>query len=76
MPKRGPNVWVVNRGGQFSIKEEGSPRPIIHPTSQRAAIRVARLIAKANRSELIIQAKDGRIRAKDSHGNDAYPPRG
>lgn len=69
--KHGPNVWVVRDGGKFSIKEEGRPAPLICPTSQRVAIRIARLIATANRSELIVQAKSGRIRAKDSHGFDS-----
>lgn len=77
MPKHGPNVWVVVKDGHFTIKEEGRSSSLIVPTvSQRAAIRIARLIAKANRSELIIQGRDGRIRARDSHGFDAFPPRG
>lgn len=74
--KRGPNVWVVNHGGRFTIREEGRARALISPTSQRTAIRIGRLLAQANRSELIIQGKQGRIRAKDSHGFDAFPPRG
>jgi hypothetical protein len=69
--KHGPNVWVVRDGRQFSIKEEGQLTPLITPTSQKVATRIARLIAKANRSELIVQGKTGRIRAKDSHGFDS-----
>ena len=74
--KHGPNVWVVRRGAKYTIKEERRRSPIIEAASQRTAIRIARLIAKANRSELIIQGKTGRIRAKDSHGFDDFPPRG
>jgi hypothetical protein len=74
--KHGPNVWVVCSGGKFSIKEEGEATPLIEPTTQRVAIRIARQIAKANRSELIVQGKNGRIRARDSHGFDSFPPRG
>lgn len=74
--KHGPNVWVVCVGGRFTIKEEGRSAALVSPTSQRTAIRIARLIANANRSELIIQGKKGRIRAKDSHGFDEFPPRG
>lgn len=80
MPKHGPNIWVIRDGAKYSIKEEGARRPLVLPVSQRMAIRIARLIARliaqANRSELIIQNKHGRIRAKDSHGFDAFPPRG
>lgn len=74
--KHGPNVWVVCQGGRFTIKEEGRAEALITPASQKIAIQVGRKLARANRSELIIQGKNGRIRAKDSHGNDAFPPRG
>ena len=74
--KRGQNVWIVCAEGRFSIKEERSATPLIRPASQRIAIRIGRLIAQANKSELIIQNKHGRIRAKDSHGFDDYPPKG
>jgi hypothetical protein len=74
--KHGPNVWVVGRGGRYTIKEEGSKKVVAKSDTQKNAIRVGRLLAKANRSELIIQARDGRIRQKDSHGFDKFPPRG
>jgi hypothetical protein len=74
--KRGRNVWVVCSGGRFTIKEEGRGRALITPATQREAIREGRALAKVNRSELIVQARNGRIRAKDSHGFDAFPPRG
>jgi hypothetical protein len=69
--KHGPNVWVVCDGGKYSIREEGQAIPLIAPTSQHAAIRIGRLIAKANSSELIVQGRHGRIRARDSHGSDS-----
>jgi hypothetical protein len=74
--KHGPNVWVVCKDGRFSIKEEGTGSEMISPSSQRTAIRIGRLIAKANKSELIIQGKNGKIRSKDSHGFDLFPPKG
>jgi len=76
MPKHGPNVWVVRRGARFSIKEEKTCTYIVPPITQRAAIAIARAIARANRSELIVQARNGRIRLRDSHGSDPFPPRG
>lgn len=74
--KLGPNVWVVRRGPRFSIKEEGKTAFLIPPVAQRTAITIARFLARANGSELIIQNRSGRIRARDSHGNDPHPPRG
>jgi len=62
------------RGG-FSVKEEGRGT-LVPPVSQRTAVRIARLIAQANKSELIVQSRSGRIRLRDSHGADPFPPRG
>jgi hypothetical protein len=76
MPKHGPNVWVVRRAAAFSIVEERTGVYITPPVPQRTAIRVARAIARANRSELIVQGRTGRIRFRDSHGSDPFPPRG
>lgn len=72
----GPNVWVICRGSGFSITEEGSGRCLVPPIPQRRAVSIARAIAKANRSELIVQGHGGRIRFRDSHGSDPFPPRG
>lgn len=74
--KRGPNVWVVRHKGRYSVKEEGSRLYLIPPLPQRIAIGIARLLARANGSELIVQGERGKIRARDSHGADAFPPRG
>ena len=76
MPKHGPNVWVVRRDAAFSILEERTGVYIIPPVPQRTAIRVARAIAQANGSELIVQGRTGKIRFRDSHGSDPFPPRG
>ena len=40
------------------------------------AIEIARGIAINNHSELIVHGTNGRIRAKDSFGNDPFPPKG
>ncbi len=74
--RHGPNVWVIRRGGGFSITEERSGRWLIPAVPQRTAIVIARSIARANRSELIVQGRSGRIRFRDSHGSDPFPPRG
>ena len=38
--------------------------------TQRAAIDAAEKIAKQNRSDLVVHGRDGKIRSKDSYGND------
>jgi hypothetical protein len=72
----GPNVWVVRRGPHFSVIEEGTRTYLVPPVPQRLAVTIARLIARANRSELIVQGRCGRIRLRDSHGVDPFPKRG
>lgn len=74
--KKGPNVWVVRHKSRFSIKEEGRHGYLIPPQTQALATTIGRLIARANGSELIVQSRHGRIRIRDSHGADRFPPRG
>jgi hypothetical protein len=74
--KRGPNIWVVRHGDGFSIKQERRAGYLIPPGTQRLATRIARLIARANGSELIVQSRAGCIIRRDSHGADSFPPKG
>jgi hypothetical protein len=78
IPRRrlGPNVWVVRHGRRFSIKEERVAAYLVPPVTQRLAITIARLVARANRSELIVQGRSARIRFRDSHGADSRRARG
>jgi hypothetical protein len=76
MKQHGRNVWVVCHNGQFTVKEQRARQPLIAPAPQYTAIAIGRRRARHNNSELIIQGKDGRIRARDSHGFDDFPPRG
>ena len=73
---KGRNVWVVRSGRGFTVKEERKPRPITPVATQRASIAIGRILAIGNRSELIVQRRNGRIRIKDSHGKDPFPPKG
>lgn len=67
------NQHVVPLGNGWAVKREGSSRFTIITETQKDAIAVARGIAKNNKSELIIHGKDGKIRDRDSYGNDPYP---
>lgn len=58
------------------MKREGGKRATVVVPTQKKAIEIAREISKNNGSELIIHRPDGRIRDKDSHGTDPYPPKG
>lgn len=76
MTTHGPIVWVVRHGAGFSITEERTGLHLVPPIPQRMAITIARLIARANKSELIVQGRTGRIRFRDSHGSDPTRSKG
>ena len=62
--------------GGWQFKGEGNTRATARTTTQKYAIDIARGIARNQGSELVIHRPDGRIRDKDSHGKDPFPPRG
>jgi len=73
MPKR--NVHVVPRDDGWAVRREGAGRDSSHHGTQGEAIDAARPTAERERLELVIHGRDGKIRDKDSFGNDPFPPR-
>ena len=69
------NQHVVRRGNGWAVVGEGNSRDTSVHSTQGEAIGRAREIAKNNRSEVVIHGMDGKIRDKDSYGNDPVPPR-
>ena len=67
------NQHVVPFGNGWAVRREGNSRLTTITETQRDAITVAREIAKNNRSEVVIHGRDGRIRDKESYGNDPNP---
>lgn len=74
MPKR--NQHVVPHDGAWAVKGAGSARATAVVNTQKKAIERARDIARNQGTELLIHGRDGRIRERDSHGNDPLPPKG
>jgi len=73
----GKNQHVTRRAdGSWQVKGAGNKRATARTATQAEAIAIARGIARNQHSELVIHGVDGKIRAKDSHGNDPCPPRG
>lgn len=73
----GKNQHVTQRPtGDWQVKGSGNSRATKVTSTQKEAIAVARTIAINQRSEVVIHGTDGRIRAKDSYGNDPHPPKG
>jgi uncharacterized protein YdaT len=74
MAKR--NQHVVPHPEGWAVKPKGGKRPSsVHDTQQEAIDR-AREVARNQESELFIHRPDGRIRERDSYGNDPFPPEG
>jgi hypothetical protein len=73
----GKNIHVTHRkSGEWAVIGEGDSRASGLFDTQRSAIDSAREIAQNNRSELVIHDRENKIRDKDSHGHDPYPPKG
>lgn len=74
---KGRNQHVTKRSdGNWQVKGEGASRASFVTTTQSEAIKLGRRICSNQESELIVHRRDGRIRARDSHGHDPFPPRG
>lgn len=71
----GKNQWVSPRDGKWAVHGEGNQRDTKVFDTQKAAADYAKNIAINQKSEVIIQGRNGQIRSKDSYGNDPCPPR-
>ncbi len=70
------NIHVTHRkDGSWAVVGEGDSRASSLHRTQGAALDVARPLARANRSELVIHGRDNKIVDKDSYGSDPNPPR-
>jgi hypothetical protein len=72
----GKNQHVVPRGDSWAVKGAGNKRATSVHDTQRDAIDAGRRVAENQGSELVVHRPDGRIRDKDSHGKDPFPPPG
>ena len=62
--------------GGWQVKGAGNSTATARTTTQAEAIYIAKNIAVNNKSELVIHGTNGKIREKNSYGNDPYPPKG
>ena len=67
---------VVPHSDGWAVKPAGGARASSVHATQAKAIDQGRTVARNQGTELLIHGRDGRIRARDSHGNDPFPPRG
>lgn len=69
------NQHVVQREDGWAVLGENNTRDTSHHDTQAEAIDAAREIARNQGGEVVIHGRDGKIRDKDSYGNDPFPPR-
>lgn len=70
------NQHVVPHSKGWAVKGEGAGRASSVSDTQGQAIDKARELAVNQGTELFVHGRDGRIRERDSHGNDPCPPKG
>lgn len=70
------NQHVVPHGSDWAVKGAGNSKATSIHSTQQEAINRGREIAQNQKSELLIHGENGRIREKNSYGNDPYPPKG
>lgn len=72
MPRQGQHV--VPRQGKWAVRKAGSNKATKSFDTQREAIQTARRLARSQKTEVYVHGRDGRIRERDSYGNDPIPP--
>jgi hypothetical protein len=73
----GKNYWTSPRSeGGWSVRKAGAERAASIHDSQEDAWKEAKRLARGAGSEAILKGRDGQIRARNSYGNDPFPPKG
>lgn len=73
----GKNQHVTHRSdGNWQVKGAGNSKATVITSTQKESIKIATNIARNQKSELVVHGLDGKIREKNSYGNDPYPPKG
>lgn len=63
-------------GGKWRVRRSGATRASGVFDTQEEAVQRARQLARAQQTELYIHGRDGRIRERNTYGDDLHPPKG
>ena len=72
----GKDQHVVPHNNNWAVRGENNSKATSIHNTQREAIEQARNLAQNQKAELFIHGEDGRIRERNSYGNDLFPPKG
>ncbi len=71
------NYWTSKRSdGKWAVKHEGAHKASSLFSTQEQAWKEARRLARSAGTEAFLKGRNGKIRARNSFGNDPYPPEG
>lgn len=70
------NQHVVPHPQGWAVRGAGNQKASSVHSTQREAIGAAREIARNQGSEMLIHGANGRIRERNTYGDDPYPPEG
>lgn len=71
-----PGQHVVPSSDGWKVRRAGSSKASSTHSTQQEAIDAAQRIARNQKTELYVHGRDGRIRERNSYGNDPHPPKG
>ncbi|MXW41270.1 MAG: DUF2188 domain-containing protein [Synechococcus sp. SB0668_bin_15] len=73
----GNNYWTQQQpDGQWESKRGGARRATTVTDTQAEAWEDSRQRAREEGGEAFLKGRDGKIRERNSYGNDAHPPNG
>nr|WP_190289002.1 DUF2188 domain-containing protein [Lactococcus sp. S-13] len=75
MPGKNQHVVPDSNGG-WNVKGAGNSKATANFRTQAEAINKAIQISQNQNSEMFIHGRNGRIRERNSYGNDPFPPKG
>lgn len=70
------NIHIIKKDKEWIIKKAGNKKASASFDTQKKAIDYGRRIAKKDTVEILIHGKNGKIRERDTYGNDPFPPKG
>jgi hypothetical protein len=72
-----PHISVEPRpDGRWAAQRDGSSRASSLHKTQKAAETAARVIARRDKTDVVIKGRDGSIQRRDSYGNDPRSRKG
>lgn len=74
--KNSGNQHVVPHPDGWAVRGAGNSRATVVKPTQEAANAAAIPIAQNQGGDVVIHRRDGRIRERNSYGNDPFPPKG